>query len=297
MNQRLIGKTSYLYSPLSLALVSISGFTEIGVIKNPLILTSIILLVTFINKIIYDLRNNVRIPIAIIVILPTFAMSGMLISTKFIDCSYSISHGVWYLFFGLHLLTMAIYYLRVFDHRTIATEFIPGNMVMFCGIYSAAISGSHYLQPKLNVAIIIFGFIHMLVFYPHLIIYLIKDKRIESIPAKMIIVAPFPLLYLDLMENGIIQSGVISNLLMLAILISLGYGISMLVKLKNQQFQNVYAAMTFPLAISTTAISEWLELNSDNSFIIGIFTIYQILVMLVVIYIAFNVIRNTIKEN
>lgn len=288
--------SKYYFSPLSLAVVSTAGLITNPIISTVLILSAVVLLVLFIIELVTDLLLKNRPPLNYLVIMPTFTMAGMIIASKLIIYNKELSHWFWIVFFTIHLVIVFVYYVKYFNQKLIDEQFLPGHMVMFCGIFSAAISGSEYGQKGLNELIIIFGVIHLIRYYPKLIKYLASDRQLSTIPYRVIIVAPFPLLYLDLVDNQLLTSGLLSNLLMIVMLISLGYGLKLLARLYKQPIVASYAAVTFPLVISTSAIGTWIDYNTSAVIINSIYDIYQTIIIVLVIGIAMIVTTKIIKQ-
>lgn len=287
-----VSKLTVFLSPIFLALVSLSKlinnkqliFISLGLAFITLFLISM--------KLINILLTKDTLKLGEMVVLPTYCMGMMMLSTFLIQFNFHVAHIIWSIFFCMHIVIMIVF--TRYKFYTLKEEFIPGHMVMYLGIISASVSGSQFNQIIINEIILLIGTINFFFIFPKLLKYCFCNKKKEVIPFKMIMMAPFSLIYLGYNTNHILGEFP-KNILTVLIILSTIYGWVLLFKLRKEKFNMNFASITFPLVINTTALNN-LFFNSNSISIQKIFSIYKNAIILFVLLICLKYLKISFKN-
>lgn len=276
-------------APIFLALTSIIGLTTNTYLHTILLIIDILVMILVTLKFGYIMINKQKLELAEILVLPTYCMAMMLFSTRLIDFNIKIAHVMWLVFFGLQILIMIIF--STYKLYTIKGEFIPGHMIMYIGILSGAISGANYRQVLINHVILWFGCTNLLLLFPSLVKFCFKNRQKNIIVFKMIIIAPFALLYLGLDANDVLSKEALNIFAYILCIITV-YGWYLLFRLRTEKFNYSFAALSFPIIINTTALDHFLITTSFYQ----LFQVYKTFIIIFVLYICMRFLLENLQE-
>lgn len=188
-------------------------------------------------------------------ILPTFAMSLMLVSNTLGLWNESAGQILWICAVVLHLALMVCFlYFRL---RSLALEhMVPSWFVPFVGIIVAAVTVPEGAFSSLAYSLLVFGMVNYAVMLPVMIYRLIFSTEVADAakPTIAIMAAPASLAlvgYLNLVQEPSML--LCSVLLGIAVLMT-GVIYLAFFKLLRLPFTPAFAAYTFPMAVGATAL-------------------------------------------
>ncbi len=230
-------------------------------------------------------------------VVPTFAMGLMVVSNSFLFISQSLADGLWLFAISLHV----IFLLSFVYHRAInfsLANMVPSWFVPPIGLVvsDVAFSGNEALRP-LAEFILYFGLIAYAIMLPIMLYRLIFSGEIPDAakPTIAILAAPASLTLAGYLTVSSSPSPLISAILLgIAVLMTVLIYLSF-AYLMRLPFSPAYAAFTFPMVISATALYKtancMASIGIEEKYIAQVSTmafIELILATLEVIYVAMH---------
>ncbi len=234
-------------------------------------------------------------------IIPTIAMSLMVISKSLSNEGLRIGEYLWFFSICLHLLFLLFFIKGRFNHFQIE-HVIPSWFVPPIGIV-VAVTTLPTLEFKLIAEIIFwFGFSSYIVMLPFMLKRYFFEKEIHNslLANTGIMAAPASLCltgYLSLFENP--NFFIVNILFGIALLMTTTVYLFM-VKIIRTDFNYGFSALTFPLVISATGLRlylKWSEKFIEDQFIMKIIlNIEVIMAATIVFYVFFRYLNQLKKE-
>lgn len=218
---------------------------------------------------------------------------------------YNHSAGIvlWIFALVLQIISiLAIIYFHIYPKRNIEVIY-PSLFVPFLGIAVADVVGANMGFRNVQLAILGWAIIVYLMLFGLIIFRLLKINIPENVRhTKMILIAPISLImisYVSLIEN--INIYVILCLLMYFIM-SLIYVFYNFPSFFKNGFENGYAALTFPMAVSSVALITVSQTLQDNYSILSsiLYTyslIHLVLATIIIIYTYVLLLYNCLIKN
>ncbi|MBL4830095.1 MAG: TDT family transporter [Aliivibrio sp.] len=230
-------------------------------------------------------------------IAPTFAMGTMVVSNSVSQFNAELGSALWLFSVVLHLLFLVVFiYHRAIDfklHHMVPSWFVPPVGLIVADV---SFAGSEALRPLAD-AILLFGLVAYAVMLPAMLYRLIFSHEVPDAakPTIAILAAPASLSLAGYLTVTSSPSPIIVALLFgIAVSMTLLIYLS-LIKLVQLPFSPGYAAFTFPVVISATALfkfSAWLESVGVASEYVGqvqtMATIELLIATVVVTYVAIH---------
>ncbi len=198
-------------------------------------------------------------------ILPTFAM-GLMVVSKAVGVGFpTAAHAVWFFAVALHLFFLAWFtwcHLRSFSFaRMVPSWFVPP-----VGIITAALTCSGAFFAPLADALMLFGLVNFALLLPAMVYRLIFHSEIADAAKPTIAILAAPA---SLSLAGYLTVEPSPSLLLAAVLLGIALLMTAviymaLVRLLRLPFSPGYAAFTFPLVISATALYKSMHLFASN---------------------------------
>lgn len=230
-------------------------------------------------------------------VIPTYSMSLMILSKSIHILNNSLGLSIWFIAIFIHVIFLFMFIKEQVKIRKVE-NIIPSWFVPPVGIIVAAVSipDSNYLE--LAQFIFWFGFSAYLILLPIVLNRVMFYDTIEKIkqPTIAIMAAPSSLClagYLNVFPN---PNFIVVNLLFgMALLFTVTIYLSFFHILK-EKFHYGFAALTFPMVISATALNsylKWIEkFNVDTSIIEIFLSIEVIVAILIVSYVFIFYLKN-----
>lgn len=228
---------------------------------------------------------------------PTFAMGTMVVSNSVAQFDAELGSALWLFAVVLHLLFLVVFiYHRAIDfklHHMLPSWFVPPVGLIVADV---SFAGSEALRPLADV-ILLFGLVAYAVMLPVMLYRLIFSHEVPDAakPTIAILAAPASLSLAGYLTVTSSPSPIIVALLFgIAVSMTLLIYLS-LIKLVQLPFSPGYAAFTFPVVISATALfkfAAWLESVGVSSEYVGqvqtMATIELLIATVVVTYVAIH---------
>jgi tellurite resistance protein TehA-like permease len=187
---------------------------------------------------------------------PTFAMATMVVSNAVTHFNAALGNALWLFAVVLHLLFLVVFiYHRAMDfqlHHMVPSWFVPPVGLIVADV---SFAGSEALRPLAD-GVLLFGLVAYAVMLPAMLYRLIFSHEVpdSAKPTIAILAAPASLSLAGYLTVTSSPSPVIVALLFgIAVLMTLLIYLS-LIKLAQLPFSPGYAAFTFPVVISATAL-------------------------------------------
>lgn len=296
-------------SGLALAIASLGLLLEVVFPSNYTIqytlalIASIFIILLTIKFIKYPVAffNDLRHPVLNSVI-PTYSMSLMAISKSIYNLNKKIGLSIWFFAIILHLFFLFMF-LKEQKKIFKVENLIPSWFVPPVGIVVASVSLPDRSFSSIAQIIFWFGFIFYIILLPIMLNRVIFYNNIptEKKPTIAIFAAPSSLClagYLNAFPNP--NFIIVTFLFGMALLFTGTIYLSFYHILKDK-FHYGFAALTFPMVISATALnmySNWTKIYNINSFIMKVLLFIEISVAIIVVtYVFFNYLYNIYKQS
>lgn len=232
---------------------------------------------------------------------PTFTMAWMVIcvflNRLFPDQAWI--HGVWLLAVLLHFVLM-IYFVGTFvvPVKVELTHIYPSWFITFVGLGVIPNTSKAFFS-ELGTIVIWVALFFYLILLPIILkrVFILKKMHESTLPLITIIAAPGSLClagYLSVMEQT--SDFVVVLLLLLSQLLYVGI-LSLLPKLLKIKFYPSYAAFTFPLVISATAINSVANLFHEILPLKILASVEIVIATIVVTYVLIRYVRFLIRSS
>lgn len=224
-------------------------------------------------------------------VFPTYTMGLMLLSV-YLKMSFGInSLYLWYAALMLHSLLILNYTLRFiinFDFKKI----FPSIFIIFVGVTTASLTAPAFDKIILGQIAFYFGLIAYVTTLPIVVYRLLKHKPLPlaAQPTFAIMAAPASLLLAGYMTSF---KGAHNFLIYLLLGLSIFMYLLVLMKLPkllSLEFSPAFAAYTFPLVISATALKKT-SVILDISLLKQVSTFQLILATILVLYVSLNFLK------
>lgn len=263
----------------------------LGIISS-IILILILAKIAIYPKEVYDALNN---PL-IASVVPTFAMSLMLLATYLKAYTAFIARLIWIIGISMHII-LIIWFTKKYVVSFKIKQVFPSWFIVYVGIVISSVTGPVFNMDSVGQYAFWFGFISYVVLLPVVIyrVIIIREIQEQDLPTLAVFAAPASLLL-----AGYINSFKLNNIAIFGILMSLSLimyfiVIIMLFKLLRLRFYPSYACFTFPLIISCTAIkasSSFFKTIGHKILILNYFTVFQgILGVIITLYVLIRYIK------
>lgn len=228
---------------------------------------------------------------------PTIDMSCFLIAAYFINIFPNFSKALWLvciIFHGVFFVLFCIFRIKDFSIKNM----IPSWFVVLVGVVVGSASSANMGYKALPQYLFYFGFTFYIIVWPFMVYRIFKCEVIEEnkLPTIGIMAAPASLCivgYLTAFKN---PNSIILIFLVVTSLFNLGLVYSYILMFIKKGFSPIYAALTFPLAISIFAMYKLSAyLNSVKSFGAIFFKVLGNIENFIGTYVIFYVIINFIK--
>lgn len=271
----------------------------LGILGSILMVLVLVKIIFFFEHVKCDLKNPVIASVA-----PTFTM-GLMVLCTYLFRWFNIKglEYFWLLVVGIHVILMIYFTIRfVLMPEMKMEEFYPSWFIVYCGCGVVSVTAGSFFSA---IGRIIFwvALIFYFVLLPFVIYRVFIHRKFENhtLPLVTILAAPGSLCltgYLSAFKNPDIY--LVTVLLIVSQLMYL-FVIIKLPKMLKIEFYPSYAAFTFPLVISATAItksSAFYSLhNYGSSAIVFLSKIETLISFVVVIYVLIEYLRFIVKSN
>ena len=294
---------------LILALVSLGNLLKIDglpTVGNAVGLIGMILMCLVVFKFIFTfkhtlshLNNHIVASVA-----PTFTMGLMVICTYFLEFE-AIQPHLSLIWLGIVCLQFVLMFYFTYSFLLAGSVNIhhiyPSWFIIYVGIGVISITSSNF-YPAFGRLIFWIALLFYLVLLPIILyrVFHVKNMEESTLPLITIIAAPG-----SLCLTGYLNAFDHANILMVTALFILSQGLyfvilTQLPKLLAVDFYPSYAAFTFPLVISATAITAttnfYIEQGYTASLLHGIAIMESILAFIIVFYVLFKYIHYLMKQ-
>ncbi len=230
-------------------------------------------------------------------VVPTFAMGLMVVSNSLLFISQSLADGLWLFAISLHVIFLFSFVYHRIENFSLA-NMVPSWFVPPIGLVvsDVAFSGNDSLRP-LAEFILYFGLIAYAIMLPIMLYRLIFSGEIPDAAKPTIAILAAPA---SLTLAGYLTVSSSPSPLIIAILLGIAVLMTVLIYLSfaylmRLPFSPAYAAFTFPMVISSTALyktANWMaSVGIQEKYIAQVSTmafIELILATLVVAYVAIH---------
>ncbi|MCH4886523.1 TDT family transporter [Acidaminobacter sp. JC074] len=237
-------------------------------------------------------------------VMAAFPMSLILLSV-YIKPLTKYAVLLWGLGILIHLTFMGIFTKKYIFNFNIKKVF-PSYFVMYVGIICASVTSPAYQMQTLGQIIFWFGLINYIVLLPVVTyrVLIIKEMPMPSLPTKVIFAAPASLCLVGYMNAFANKSPVLVYLLSALSAIMLIYALFQMPKLLKLSFMPAYSAFTFPLVISSIALTvktkyfglSFLPIISSFMNLIAFTIVIYVLIRYTVFLLSNNESKQTLKK-
>lgn len=244
--------------------------------------------ITFYNDLKHPVINSV---------IPTYSMSLMAISKSIYNLNKSIGLGIWFFSIGLHLFFLFMF-LKEQKKIFKVENLIPSWFVPPVGIVVACVSMPDKAYISVAQVIFWFGFTFYIILLPIMLNRVLFYDKIatEKQPTIAIFAAPSSLCLAGYLNIFPAPNFVIVTFLFGMALLFTGTIYMSFYHILKENFHYGFAALTFPMVISATALNmymHWAKIFNVNSLILKTLVKIEILVAIIVVtYVFLNYLYN-----
>lgn len=277
---------------LALSMLSLGNLLDIPNVKYLFGIMGVILLILLIAKaLVYpeDIRNDFK-NIVLASSSGTFSMSLMLLSTYTIGFLPIISHYIWIIGIGMHILLMIYFTYHFIIHNFNINEVYPTYWIVYVGISMVAITSPAHGLKEIGFIFWIVGFISMIITLPLMIYRYVKYPDLPDAykPTTCIFAALMSILIVGYVNSApAISIEFLIGLYSLSLVFFM-FSFYKLVEYRTLKFYPSFAAFTFPFVISGLATKSIIKIVGSNILLSSIQTIETLIAIIVVFYVLFE---------
>ncbi|EOO27884.1 hypothetical protein IIU_05867 [Bacillus cereus VD133] len=284
-------------------LIKLQGFITFGNVIGiiGIILESLILL-----KIIFQWEHTVdtlKNPI-VASVSPTFTMGLMTICTYFVGFFSNSNYikVIWLIIIVIHFILMIYFsYFFLISKKISITDIYPSWFIVYVGMGDISVTSNNF-YPELGRNMFWITFALYIILLPVILkrVFIVKNMEEPTLPLITIIAAPG-----SLCLTGYMNAFNDKNLFFIIALLALSQILYFIVighlpRLLKLKFYPSYAAFTFPLVISATAVTTvntYFNFLGMNNFLISLLAIMEsIVAFIIVLYVLFRYLSFLMRE-
>ena len=258
--------------------------------KLPIPISGLILAILSLGNLLQQYNSIFKLLCGIIgcILIGTFSMALMILSTYLNAFDSTLAICVWILGIALHILLITYFTYRYICHNFNINEVYPSYWIVYIGITMGAITAHVHGLSEIGFIFFLFGFIAMLITLPLVIYRYFKypNKSEANKPLICIFTAVMSILIV-----GYTNSANVISTEFLIIIYSIAFAFflfafSKVIEYRKLKFYPSYSAFTFPFVITAIASKEVSQIFNNWIFniIIPIQTIIAIILVMYVFY-------------
>lgn len=227
---------------------------------------------------------------------PTIDMAGLLIASYFLDVAPAFAKTLWLLCIAIHLILFVVFLaFRVKNFKV--TDMVPSWFVILIGVVVACASSTGMGYPVLAKYLFYFGFFWYVVAWPIMLYRVYKCEKIEEhkLPTIGVMAAPASLCIVGYITSFANPNPYVLGFLIITSLFNLVLVYTYITDFIKNGFKPIYAALTFPLAISVLAMYKTSAYVNGLGFNGSVFKLLGDMEIFIATYVIFYVLNNFIK--